>query len=80
MKPREVEEWKPFQKLSVSLQQEVKKYKPYIRRKTNHIDVENLLNNISKELGKKIKRELCWHLLKKVSSFCLSRITHLYLC
>ncbi|XP_052290345.1 uncharacterized protein LOC102627720 isoform X19 [Citrus sinensis] len=69
VKPREIEEWKPFQNLSANLQQEMKKYKPYIRRKTNHIDIENLLNNIPKELGKKIKRELCWHLLKKVHEF-----------
>ncbi|KAH9677271.1 cyclic nucleotide-gated ion channel 1 [Citrus sinensis] len=69
VKPQEIEEWKPFQNLSANLQQEMKKYKPYIRRKTNHIDIENLLNNIPKELGKKIKRELCWHLLKKVHEF-----------
>ncbi|GAY45537.1 hypothetical protein CUMW_090210 [Citrus unshiu] len=71
VKPREIEEWKPFQNLSANLQQEMKKYKPYIRRKTNHIDIENLLNNIPKELGKKIKRELCWHLLKKMAGTLL---------
>lgn len=69
LKPREIEEWEPFQKLSKNLQHKVKEYKSYIRQKTDYIDVENLLNNLPKELRRKIKHELCWNLLKKVSSF-----------
>lgn len=69
MKPREIEEWQPFQKLSKNLQQKVKKYKSYIRRKTDYIDVQNLLNNLPNELRRELKRKLCWNLLKKVSFF-----------
>lgn len=66
LKPREIEEWEPFQKLSKDLQQKVKKYKSYIQRKTDYIDAENLLNNLPKELRRNIKRELCWNLLSVV--------------
>ncbi|KDO56070.1 hypothetical protein CISIN_1g042233mg [Citrus sinensis] len=69
LKPREIEEWQPFQKLSKNLQQKVKKYKSYIRRKTDYIDVQNLLNNLPNELRRELKRELCWNLLKKVQGF-----------
>lgn len=67
LKPREKEEWEPFQKLPKDLQQKVKKYKSYIQRKTDYIDAENLLNNLPKELRRNIKRELCWNLLSVVT-------------
>lgn len=69
LKGREIEQWTPFQKLSENLQQQVKKYQRYIWRETNGVDVENLLNNLPRDLRRNIKRELCLELLRKVSSF-----------
>ncbi|XP_031270751.1 putative cyclic nucleotide-gated ion channel 13 [Pistacia vera] len=69
LKTREIEEWTPFKRLSEDLQQQVKKYHRYIWRKTNGVDVENLFNNLPRDLRMNIKRELCLDLLKKVDEF-----------
>ncbi|KAJ0099968.1 hypothetical protein Patl1_20331 [Pistacia atlantica] len=69
LKRREIEQWMSFGKLSENLQQQVKKHQRYIWRETNGVDVDNLLNNLPKDLRMNIKRELCSELLKKVEEF-----------
>lgn len=73
LKGREIEQWMGFGKLSEDLQGQVKKYQRYIWRETQGVDVQNLLNNLPKDLRRKIKSELCLELVKKVSSFLPSR-------
>ncbi|KAK3219059.1 hypothetical protein Dsin_013029 [Dipteronia sinensis] len=69
LKLRDIERWMPFKKLPVRLQEEVKRYQQHVWRETKGVDVENLLNNLPKDLRRDIMRHLCLHMLKKVSIF-----------
>lgn len=75
LKAQEIEQWTPFRKLSGKLQQQVKKYQRYVWREIKGVDVENLLNNLPKDLRRNIMRELCLDLLKKVSSLSFVMLT-----
>lgn len=66
----ELEQWLPFRKLSQNLQQQIK-YQLYKWQETRDFNIENLVNNLPEDLGREIKRELCFELLKKVSFFSL---------
>ncbi|KAK0594918.1 hypothetical protein LWI29_001801 [Acer saccharum] len=69
LKLREIEKWTNFKKLTKDLQQQVKKYQRHVWRETKGVDVENLLNNLPKDLRMKIKCEFCLDLLKRVPKF-----------
>ncbi|KAL5749273.1 hypothetical protein ACOSP7_023876 [Xanthoceras sorbifolium] len=69
LKVREIEQWMSFRKLSENLQRQVKKYQQHVWRETKGVDVENLLNNLPKELRRNIKSQLCLEILKKVPLF-----------
>ncbi|KAK2654113.1 hypothetical protein Ddye_013969 [Dipteronia dyeriana] len=69
LKVREIEQWTTFKKLPENLRRQVKKYQQHVWRETKGVDVENLLNNLPKDLRRNIKRELCLHLLKRVPTF-----------
>lgn len=64
---QEMNERMPIEKLSQSVQQQLKIYQRYIWRKPNTIDVESTLSSLPKELRRNIKHELCLELLKSVS-------------
>lgn len=67
LRMQEMNEHMPIQKLSRSVQQQLKIYQRYIWRKPDTIDVESSLSILPKELRRNIKRELCLDLLKNVS-------------
>lgn len=69
LRSREIEQWKPYKKLSPQLKQQIKQYQKYKWQESRGVDVENLLKNFPKEMIKNIKRELCLELLKKVKQF-----------
>ncbi|KAK3219146.1 hypothetical protein Dsin_013116 [Dipteronia sinensis] len=69
LKVREIEQWTTFKKLPENLQRRVKKYQQHVWRETKGVDVDNLLNNLPKDLRRNIKRELCLNLLKRVPAF-----------
>ncbi|KAK9178948.1 hypothetical protein WN943_028142 [Citrus x changshan-huyou] len=66
---QEINEWMPIEKLSQSVQQQLKIYQRYVWRKPNNIDVESTLSSLPKELIRNIKHELCLELLKSVEEF-----------
>ncbi|GLT45919.1 hypothetical protein SLA2020_197140 [Shorea laevis] len=66
---REINQWKPFKKLSPKLKEEVHEYQRYVWQHTRGVNVEKLLQNLPKELKKNIKGELCLDLLSKVELF-----------
>ncbi|GLU24389.1 hypothetical protein SLE2022_403290 [Rubroshorea leprosula] len=66
---REINQWKPFKKLSPKLKEEVNQYQRYVWQHTRGVNVEKLLQNLPKEIKKKIKGELCLDLLNKVELF-----------
>ncbi|KAL5744793.1 hypothetical protein ACOSQ2_027909 [Xanthoceras sorbifolium] len=59
--------WKPFKKLSRKIQWEVEEYLQC--QETEHVNVENLFNDISSHLKRSIKHQLCIEMLKKVEEF-----------
>ncbi|KAH9646566.1 Cyclic nucleotide-gated ion channel 1 [Citrus sinensis] len=69
LRMQEMNEHMPIQKLSRSVQQQLKIYQRYIWRKPDTIDVESSLSILPKELRRNIKRELCLDLLKNVKEF-----------
>lgn len=69
LRMREMNEHMPIQKLSRSVQQQLKTYQRYIWRKPDIIDVESSLSILPKELTRNIKRELYLDLLKNVKEF-----------
>lgn len=66
---QEMNERMSIEKLSQSVQQQLKIYQRYIWRKPNTIDVESTLSSLPKELRRNIKHELCLELLKSVKEF-----------
>lgn len=69
LRTREIEQWKPFKKLSNNLRKEIKQYQRYKWQESRGVEVENLLKNFPREMIMNIKRELCLELLKKVKHF-----------
>ncbi|KAK0598094.1 hypothetical protein LWI29_031590 [Acer saccharum] len=68
-KLRDIGRWMHFKTLPESLQEEVKRCQQHVWRETKGVDVENLLNNLPKDLRRDIKLHLCLHMLKKVHIF-----------
>ncbi|XP_044471305.1 cyclic nucleotide-gated ion channel 1-like [Mangifera indica] len=68
---RKTEQWMSFWKLSEKLQQEVKKFQPYLNNdpEAKIVHAENLLKKLPRDLQKNIKCELCLELLKTVEEF-----------
>ncbi|XP_044505655.1 cyclic nucleotide-gated ion channel 1-like [Mangifera indica] len=69
LKNQKIMQWLPFRRISKNLQRQIEKQPPNNWELINGVNVENLLNNLSKDLKGDIKRELCLDLLKKVDEF-----------
>lgn len=64
----EIKQWQHFKDISNEVQDQIRKDKRNNWEETKGVDIDNLVNNLPKDTGKKIKRDLGRKLLKNVSS------------
>ena len=77
-KKQEIEQSKSFEKLPENHQKQIKRYQPEKWEETEGgVEFGNLFNNLPDDLRKNIQHELCFKLLKKVSSLICFSITYL---
>lgn len=64
----EIKQWQHFKDISNKVQDQIRKDKRNNWEETKGVDIDNLVNNLPKDTGKKIKCDLGRKLLKNVSS------------
>ncbi|GAY33556.1 hypothetical protein CUMW_275500 [Citrus unshiu] len=64
----EIKQWQHFKDISNKVQDQIRKDKRNNWEETKGVGIDNLVNNLPKDTGKKIKRDLGRKLLKNVSS------------
>ncbi|XP_024044658.1 cyclic nucleotide-gated ion channel 1-like [Citrus sinensis] len=65
----EIKQWQHFKDISNKVQDQIRKDKRNNWEETKGVDIDNLVNNLPKDTGKKIKRDLGRKLLKNVKEF-----------
>ncbi|GAY45532.1 hypothetical protein CUMW_090200, partial [Citrus unshiu] len=66
---KEIKQWPNFGEISSDVREQLRKYKQEKWQETKRVDVDNLVNDLPRELGNKIKRKLCIKLIKNVKEF-----------
>ncbi|KAH9677253.1 cyclic nucleotide-gated ion channel 1 [Citrus sinensis] len=61
---KEIKQWPNFGEISSDVREQLRKYKQEKWQETKRVDVDNLVNDLPRELGNKIKRKLCIKLIK----------------
>lgn len=64
----ETKQWQHFKDISNKVQDQIRKDKRNNWEETKGVDIDNLVNNLPKDTGKIIKRDLGRKLLENVSS------------
>ncbi|GAY45529.1 hypothetical protein CUMW_090170 [Citrus unshiu] len=65
----EIKQWQHFKDISNKVQDQIRKDKRNNWEETKGVDIDNLVNNLPKDTGKKLKRDLGRKLLKNVKEF-----------